>query len=153
MYYPCIVFNWGLLKGLILVGKEKFSGGGGVSHLYWYYWRILQFNQIYHQMIALGELIFYIINSISPKSDPFPSCVRACVKCVRLQNLHSTPTNSSQSGNPPSKIPLPCKTNRLVLYIVSYKTYQQVNLWKNCLKSIFFTNPLFPLRFILVTFC
>ncbi|SVB59202.1 uncharacterized protein METZ01_LOCUS212056, partial [marine metagenome] len=34
---------------------------------------------LYPLKIALGELIFYIINSISPKSDTFPSCERVVV--------------------------------------------------------------------------
>ena len=42
--------------------------------------------------IALGELIFYIINSISPKSDTFPSCERVKEsewKLAQLRFLHN----------------------------------------------------------------
>jgi len=70
-----------VLFGLIAENYGRWGGGGGVHHLCWYYWRNYNICNLYPHLyplkIALGELIFNIIDSFSPKKWPF-SLVRAC---------------------------------------------------------------------------
>ena len=61
-----------------------------------------KYQQKYQQLIGLGGLIFYIINSISPKNAPFPSCLSVVVFLavnyinykLQLRLLHIATTNS-----------------------------------------------------------